>query len=264
MTTLDQRSGLYVPDAIALGAAERFREQRESAFDNMVANVRGIRGDGILCRRDLARLQTPMRMRESRTARGNLGLSFTELLYANKTSFAAKNTFTTEVAINDTAAEAEAMLPPWYFSPATRLPGALRFQARGIMGTQNVASQTFTMTIRLGAAASITAVIVLGSAAISMTQNLTTKLWELEGDVIIRTLGTTGATGTGNGLGLWSAPAIMLTPFVAELFGGAAQPGTFTTFDPSITNFINYNAACGTSNVANTITLLQLLVSGLN
>jgi hypothetical protein len=264
MDLVKSSSGLYVPDAIAARAAESFRAQRETAFDNMAANFQKIKGDGILSRRDLGRLQTPMRMRASRTARGGLGLSFSELLYANRASFTAKASFTTEIAINDTAIEAQAQLPPWYISPSVRLPAGLRFVARGIMGTQNVAAQAFTLTCRLGAAASITAVIVLGSPAVSMTQNLTNKLWEFEGDVIIRTLGTTGATGTGNGLGIWSAPAIMPSPFVAELFGSAAQPGTFTTYDPSITNFVNFNATCGTSNAANTIQLLQLLVQALN
>jgi len=252
-------SGLYVPDDIA----ERFRAQRETAFDNGAALYREVRGDGRLSRLDLIRLSLPLRPRER--ARGNLGLSFSELIYANRTSFTAKNTFTTEVQVNDTAAEAQALLPPWYFLPGQApKPQAVRIVARGILSI-TTGSPTWTFTTRLGSAGSITAVIALGSAATtSGASALTNKIWEFEGDVIVRTLGTTGATATGNGAGLLACPAIFLTPFVAELWGGAAQPGTFSTLDPSITNFVNFNVACGTSSVSNAVQVLQLLVYGLN
>lgn len=185
-----------------------------------------------------------------------------ELLYCNRVSFTAKNTFTTEVAINDTAAEAQAKIPADFFLPGAQFPKALRFVARGILGTTG--SPTYTFTCRLGAAASITAVIVLGSAATTAAATVSNQLWAFQGDVIVRTLGTTGATATGNGLGWIESPGGFASPFQAALFGGGAQPGTFTTLDPTIANFVNFNVACSASSASNTITLLQLLVFGLN
>lgn len=186
--------------------------------------------------------------------------TWTEMLYASRASFTAKASFTTEIAINDTAVEAQGKVPADFFLPG-QYPKSLRFVARGILSS--TATPTYTYALRLGAAASITAAIELGSAALTTGSGVTNQLWEFEGDVVIRTLGTTGATATGNGLGLITSPGLA-SPFAYALFGGAASPGTFTTFDPTIANFINFNVACSASAAGNTITLLQLFCFGLN
>jgi hypothetical protein len=52
-----------------------------------------------------------------------------------------------------------------------------------------------------------------------------------------------------------------------RLAGGAAANGSdgiATTFDLSITNFINFNAACSVSNAANKLRIEQLSVLALN
>lgn len=186
-----------------------------------------------------------------------------ELLYASKAAGTAKNTFTTEVQINDTAAMGnQAVLPAKFWNTQHAERVGIRIVAHGILGTTG--GPTFTWTCRLGAAGSITAAIALGSAAATAATGVSNKGWEFEGDVIMEALGAAGTNSTIRGAGMLTSPAGLATPFAAELWGGGAQPGTVATVDASIDNFINFNAACGTSNASNTITLLQLLVYGLN
>jgi hypothetical protein len=183
-----------------------------------------------------------------------------ELLYANTASGAANNTFTAERVINDTTSMGERFsLPPYYFTPPMVGRG-LRIVARGIISTTG--TPTFTLSCRLGTTGSTSACLALGSAAVTAGSAVSNQLWEFEGDIILRSFGASGAASTIQGLGHLSGPAFSTTE--ANLFAGAATPGTVATFDPGITNFVNFNAACGTSSASNAITLLQLLVFGLN
>jgi hypothetical protein len=94
----------------------------------------------------------------------------------------------------------------------------------------------------------------------------TTSLWTFEVDIVFKTLGA-GPSGTGNStltaVGEVNCPGLAATANCA-VYGGAASPGTLSTFDPRIENFINFNIACSASSASNTITLQQLLVYGLN
>lgn len=185
----------------------------------------------------------------------------TELIYVNTASGTAKNTFTTEVQINDTAGMGtQAELPPFFFAPPYGVGKALRIRACGILSS--TATPTYTFTLRLGAAASVTAAIILGSAALVTGATVTNQLWEFEGDVVMRAIGT-GANSTVQGLGTLTSGGLA-SPFTYPLFGGAASPGTVATVDTSITNFLNFNVACSASSASNSIQLLQLEVFGLN
>ena len=187
----------------------------------------------------------------------------TELIYANTTSGTAKNTFTAEVAINDTAGMGPiAHLPPdfWVFNN-NGIGRTLRIVARGILSS--TVTPTYTFSLRLGASGSTTAAIILGSAALTTGSGVTNQLWEFEGDVVMRTIGAAGANSTVQGLGVLACGGLA-SPFSYALFGGAASPGTVATVDTTITNYLNFNVACSASSVSNTITLLQLLVLGLN
>lgn len=185
-----------------------------------------------------------------------------ELIYANTASGAAVNTFTAERTLFTTAEMGERpVIPPYYFAPNAGVAGGIRIVAKGILSTTG--APTYTWTIRLGTNGNTTAVIALGTAALTAGTTQTNVGWELQGDIIVRTLLTAGASSTIQGVGMISSPLGLASPFAAAAWGNAAQPGTVATFDPSITNYVNVNIACGTSSVSNSITLTQLLVIGL-
>lgn len=187
-----------------------------------------------------------------------------ELIYANTAAGTAKNAFTSEAQINDTAGMgAQASLPAFFFASSPTTTGkTLRIVARGIFST--TATPTYTFTCRLGAAGSTSAAIILGSAALTTGSGVTNQAFEFEGDVTLSApAGAAGANTTARGTGLIQSPGLA-SPFMGALFGGAATPGTVATIDTSITNYINFNVACSASSASNTITLHHLLVFGLN
>lgn len=185
-----------------------------------------------------------------------------ELIYANVTSGTAKNTFTTEVQINDTTGMgAQAQLPPNFWVPFYGEDKAVRIVARGILSSTG--TPTYTFSVRLGAAGSTSSAIVLGSAALTAGSTVTNQIFELEGDIIMRSLQGAGTNSTAQGLGMVTSPGLA-SPFTYALFAGAVSPGTVATVDASITNFINFNVACSASSASNSIQLLQLEVWGLN
>jgi hypothetical protein len=187
----------------------------------------------------------------------------TELLYASTAAGTAKNTFTAETTLNDTAGMgAQVHLPPDFWLSAPNSVGrGIRIVARGILSS--TATPTYTFSVRLGAAGSTTAAIVLGTAALTTGSGVTNQLWELEGDVILTTLGAAGTNSTVRGIGLLDCGGLA-SPFSYPAWGGAASPGTVATVDTTITNYININVACSASSASNSIQLLQLLVFGLN
>jgi len=188
----------------------------------------------------------------------------TELIYASVNAGTAKNTFTSEVQINDTTGMGiQASLPAFFFASSPTTQGkTLRFMVRGIFST--TATPTFTFTLRLGTAGSTTAAIVLGSPAITTGSGVTNQLFEFQGDVVVATpSGAAGANTTARGTGTVQS-AGFASPFSGALFGGAASPGTVATLDTSITNYINFNVACSASSASNSVTLLQLMMFGCN
>lgn len=187
----------------------------------------------------------------------------TELIYASTAAGTAKNTFTSEVQINDTAGMgAQAHLPADFWLPNNTQPGrGIRIVARGILSS--TATPTYTFTIRFGAAANTSSAIVLGSAALTTGSGVSNQMFELEGDVILTTLGAAGTNSTVRGTGMIQCGGLA-SPFTYPVWGGAASPGTVATVDTSITNYINFNVTCSASSASNTITLQQLLIFGLN
>jgi hypothetical protein len=186
-----------------------------------------------------------------------------ELIYASTSAGTAKNTFTAEVQINDTAGMGvQAHLPADFWLPNKSSVGrGLRLVARGIVST--TATPTFTFSIRFGAAGNTTSANVLGTAAITTGSGVSNQLWELEGDIILETIGAAGTNSTVRGLGQIAGGGFA-SPFNFAVFGGGATPGTVATVDTTIVNFINFNVACSASSVSNQIQILQLMVWGLN
>lgn len=184
----------------------------------------------------------------------------TELIYANDTAFTAKNTFTTEVTINDQTGGGPAVFLPQGFINYSRK--GLWVVASGILSSTG--TPTYTFTLRSGTIANTTAAILLGSAALTTATTITTKGFEFEGRIVFKDPSGSGAATSGTGAGMLTCPAGLASPFTYELWGGAAQPGTFSTFDPTIQNFLNFNVVCSASSASNSIQLLQLVVLGLN
>jgi len=187
----------------------------------------------------------------------------TEMVYSSTSVGASLNTFTSEAQLNTTATMGvQAHLPPDFWLPnQTQVGRGIRIVARGVLSSAATAP-TFTFTVRAGAAGSTTAAIIAGTAALTAAASATNAMWELEADVILTAIGAAGTNSTVRGMGRVLSPG--LSPVVGAVFGGAASPGTVATLDTSITNYINVNAACGTSSASNSISLQQLLVFGLN
>lgn len=188
----------------------------------------------------------------------------TELLYANTAAGTAKASFTSEVAINDTAGMGvQFHLPPdfWLASPG-QVGRGIRIVARGILSSTG--TPTYTFTVRSGAAASTTAAILLGSAALTTGSGVTNQPWEFQGDVVLSAIGAAGANSSVRGYGMFLSPGIA-SPFMAGLGANASlTTPVATTLDTSITNYLNVNCTCSASSASNTIQLQQLLVFGLN
>lgn len=191
--------------------------------------------------------------------------SYRNCLYASTTPGAAKATFTSEFQINDVASmKPQAKLTPdfWGPAPADAIGRGIHIYAKGIVSS--TATPTFQLNVRGGAAGNVASAPILlgmpaGKATISGAAN---NVWELEGEVVLEAIGAVGGNSTIRGIGTVRSSGLAVP--VADLFGGGASPGTSAVFDTSITNFINVNAICGTSNAANSIQLLQLVVEALN
>lgn len=189
-----------------------------------------------------------------------------ELLYASTAAGTAKTTFTSEVAINDTAGMGPQVLLPKGFYPADRAGAVgktIRIEASGIVSS--TATPSYTWTVRGGAAGATSGAILLGSAALATASGISNVQWWFEGTVVLETLAAgAGSTIRGTGKLTTDGYSAATTTRVFPLYGGAASPGTAATFDTTNDNFLNFNITCTASSASNSITLQQLLVYGSN
>lgn len=191
----------------------------------------------------------------------------TELLYASTAAGTAKASFTSEVAINDTAGMGvQFHLPADFWQPnkAQSVGRGIRIEAAGLVSS--TATPSYTWTVRGGAAGATSGAIMLGSAAIATASGISNIPWYFYGNIVLESIGAAGANSTIRGIGylLMDGYAAATTTRLYQLYGGAASPGTAATFDTSISNYLNFNITCTASSASNTITLQQLLVWGLN
>ncbi len=194
-----------------------------------------------------------------------------ECIYSNVAAGTAKNTFTTEFQINDTAGMGPVPeLPPFFFPPGATAYKSLRITARGLCSTTSSAP-TWQHFVRFNAGAPAVPPTGpnVGSTPLSASLaalSMTNLLWEYEADIQMVTPAGAGANSTLRGLGVFTAQTnnSTLASLSVPIFGGNASPGTVATFDVSATTYISYSVACGTSNGSNAVQLLQLLVFGLN
>lgn len=187
----------------------------------------------------------------------------TELVYASTTAGTAKNTFTSEAQINDVAGMGvQCHLPPDFWPPSPTAVGkGIKIIARGIISTTG--TPNITLTIRSGAAGSTSAAILLGTAALATSSGITNQPWELQGDIFLVSQGAAGANSTVRGTGMLICPGLATAVVGAGANASLTTP-TATTFDASITNYINVNATFSASNASNSIQIQSLQVYGLN
>jgi hypothetical protein len=188
-----------------------------------------------------------------------------EVIYSSLAVGATLATFTTEALLNTTATMGvQPHLPPDFFLPNNTQPGrGIRVTARGVLSTTSSAP-TFTINVRGGAAGNVSSTpILLGSGAITAGISQTNQYWELKAEVVLTAIAAAGANSTVRGNGYLICGGLA-SPFIYPVWGGGSSPGTTATLDTSVTNYINVTAACSASNAANSITLNQLIVEGLN
>lgn len=190
--------------------------------------------------------------------------SVTELLYASTASGATLSSFTTEAQLNTTATMGvQPHLPPDFWLPnQTSVGRGIRVVARGVLGTLSSAP-TYTFSLRGGTTANVSsAPLLAATAANTFANSLTAVPWEFQTDLILANIAAAGANSTIKAMGILSVGGLAASQWA--IWGGGSSPGTVATLDTSVTNYLNVNVACGSSNASNTVTLHQLLVFGLN
>lgn len=187
-----------------------------------------------------------------------------ELMYLSQAPGAAKNTFTTEVSINDAVTMGVLPIIPANFWRADNAQAGRAIQLKALVSLGSTGTPTFTPVIRLGATAGSTTGPVVGGVVGSTLTTVSGAASVIEMDLIISmvTRLQSGANSTLRGVGViksagFAVPSIML-------WGGSASPGTVGSFDPSVDNFVSLNFACGTSNAANQVQCQRLEMHGLN
>ena len=190
--------------------------------------------------------------------------SVTELLYASTASGATLASFTTEAQLNTTATMGvQPHLPPDFWLPnQTQVGRGIRVVARGVLGTTGSAP-TYQFNLRGGTAANVSSSPLLaGTAANTVAASLSAVPWEFEVDIILSAIAAAGANSSVKATGVLSVGGLTGSGWM--IWGGGTSPGTVSTLDTSVTNYLNLTVACGASNASNTVTLHQLLIWGLN
>lgn len=173
-----------------------------------------------------------------------------ETLINSQVDGTALNTSTAATSIIPPAARLT--LPSNFFSIVGK---KLRVKARGRIST--FTSGTLTLAINLGTVAS--PIIVFVSQAITMTASQTNLTFDLEVDLVCRSIGSgTAATLMGSGRLLCAAAGnpVTLLP--------ASAPAVGTGFDSTITNVLDFFATWSVSNAANSIQVHDFEVESVN
>lgn len=196
-----------------------------------------------------------------------------ELIYASTSVGASLNTFTTEDLLNTTATMgAQPSLPPgFWLNNLTSTGRGIKIVARGTLASTG--TPTYTVTVRGGTQGNkTTAPILCGSGPVTTTSGAVTTAWEFEADVFLKTLGV-GPTGTGNSTlfatGRMDSTGLSASTSTAvagglTTAGTLVAPGTVSTLDPTVINYINVTVACSASSASNVFALQSLQVYGLN
>lgn len=137
----------------------------------------------------------------------------TDLFYVNVVD---GTPLTSAVATNIEPSSSTALgaaIPPGWLNQAYAPGRAMHFIARGVISTAASTPGTLTMAVAVGA----TPTVLASSPAVTPAVSLANGLWEMEGDVIVRSAGTAGLLQCS---GIWSLSngAAATTPAIAIPF----------------------------------------------
>jgi len=190
----------------------------------------------------------------------NLSSTVTEVIYSSTATATQLNTFTTEDNLMKTLPPC--IIPAGFFNPPQTGTGkTLKVKAWGRLGTTG--APTFTWSIRLLTSTTWSAAgIGFSSAALTAGTGVTLAVWELEIDIVMRSLGIAAASTIAFLGKVWS-PLGLASPF-----GGTIPTSntafTASTYDNALTYYMFLSAACGTSNASNLIQCEHVKVYGEN
>lgn len=195
-----------------------------------------------------------------------------ELIYANTAAAAAISTFTGSTQINPPSGPmgVQAHLPSDFWLPNnSQRSRTARLVAKGILSSTG--TPTYQWFVVMGAAGAGVTSQVGVTTAITTTSSVTNAIWQLELDIIMQTVGAAGVLPLGQDTSISGVGTLisggLATPVNAVWAGGGAAgvfPGVTSTVNTSIPNFFNLFVACSASSASNTVTLLQLLLFGMN
>jgi hypothetical protein len=187
----------------------------------------------------------------------------TECLFTNVADGTALATFTAEASLTAGWAGMQPMLPAGFFYNLQQgAAKALRIRATGIVSS--TVTPTYKFFVRIGTTqGAITGASLLETPSITTGSTITNAFWELEGDVIMRTMGFGSGAAT-----LQASGSIVSTgfasPFTYIATPAASATAWTVTVDASQTLYLSVSASCSASNAANTVQLRQLTILGLN
>ena len=193
---------------------------------------------------------------------GGPALSFQEVLITAQTDGTALASSTTPTSLLPAAGRFT--LASNFFA---NIGKQIRIRACGRVSTVVTTPGTLTMDIRFGTVAA--PIIVFNGGAMNLnTTAQTNATWELDADLVCRSIGS-GTTATVLGIGRFFSRALIGSPAVASGYAGVAllpdtAPAVGTGFDSTITNVVDLFATWSVSNSSNSITLHQFSLESLN
>ncbi len=192
--------------------------------------------------------------------------TWTECVWNNRADFAAVNTFTSEQSILGAGPNDQPVFPALFFLGKQGVGRVVTILARGVMGTTS--TPTLIFQFRLGITSGIA---FLSGTSIGVSPTITTGsgvsnvYWEARLDLTCYTAGIGTGNTTLSGAGYVMSPKGFASPFFYALEPTTPDTATWTcTIDNSVTQYLNLSATWGSSSSSNTITVKQLIVSGLN
>jgi hypothetical protein len=183
--------------------------------------------------------------------------SWQETLVTAQVAGPTLSSFTTAATI--LPSQAIYTLPANYFDKIGKM---LKMKAWGQMSS--FTSGTFTFSATMGTLAS--PITVWAPGAITTVVSLTNQTWELEVDMVVRSVGS-GTAATILGVGRITSSILTGGTTGAQAMSWllpSTAPAVGTGFDSTITNVVNLFCACSVSNGSNAITLMAYKLESLN
>lgn len=189
----------------------------------------------------------------------------TELLFINATDYTAVASTSSEASLLAGVNEQPIFQPAFWLNPAA-LRRAFRLVGRGVFSTTGTPTMIFTFRLGTTAGATYLSGTQIGaSAAITTASGVTSKFFELEMDVNVRTPGI----GTGNTTlvtsGRVASYSGFASPFHYPIEATTPDTATWTaTIDGSLTQYLNLSLSWSASSASNSAVLKVLKVYGEN